>query len=153
MKRKKVDVGIEIILSITMLGKILATIFLSRTPGIAALHWAGFIILLLSAVFGWLPIFTLKKHGRTEEGKSYIHTTQLVDRGIYGIVRHPQYLAGILICIGLALIAQSLLSILLGGISVGIFSTVSARKIRATVKNWGPLMKNMQNGSRGLIFS
>ena len=30
-------------------------------------------------------------------------------------------LAGILICIGLALIAQSLLSILLGGISAGIF--------------------------------
>jgi protein-S-isoprenylcysteine O-methyltransferase Ste14 len=121
MKRKKFDVALEVTLAITMLGQILATIFLSSSPGIAALHLAGFIILLISAVFGWLPIFTLKKHGKTEEGKSYIHTTELVDRGIYGVVRHPQYLAGILVCIGLALIAQSLLSIVLGVVSAGIF--------------------------------
>ena len=40
------------------------------------------------------------------EGKGYIHTTILVDRGVYAIVRHPQYLAGMLMGIALTLIAQ-----------------------------------------------
>jgi protein-S-isoprenylcysteine O-methyltransferase Ste14 len=38
--------------------------------------------------------------------KGYIHTTVLVDSGIYGIVRHPLYLAGILISISLPMISQ-----------------------------------------------
>jgi len=40
------------------------------------------------------------------KGKSYIHTTVLVDSGIYAVVRHPQYLAGILMNLALMLIAQ-----------------------------------------------
>jgi len=30
------------------------------------------------------------------KGKSFVHTSRLVDTGIYAIVRHPQYLGGIL---------------------------------------------------------
>jgi len=40
------------------------------------------------------------------KGRGYIHTTVLVDSGIYGIVRHPQYLAGVLMSIALPMIAQ-----------------------------------------------
>jgi protein-S-isoprenylcysteine O-methyltransferase Ste14 len=43
-----------------------------------------------------------------------MHTTVLVDRGIYGIVRHPQYLAGILISIALPLITLHWAVIVLG---------------------------------------
>lgn len=43
-------------------------------------------------IFGMLPVFEFRKKGRVQKGKSYIHTTKLVDTGIYAIVRHPQYI-------------------------------------------------------------
>ena len=44
-----------------------------------------------------------------------MHTTQLVTRGPYALVRHPQYLAGILLSVGLALITQVWIS---GGLAI-----------------------------------
>lgn len=42
------------------------------------------------------PIILFPRKGGVEKGRSFIHTTRLVDTGFYGIVRHPQYLGGIL---------------------------------------------------------
>ncbi|PVX26153.1 MAG: hypothetical protein CW691_02355, partial [Candidatus Bathyarchaeum sp.] len=36
-------------------------------------------------VFGWLPIIEFRKKGKVKNGKSYIHTTQIVETGIYSI--------------------------------------------------------------------
>jgi protein-S-isoprenylcysteine O-methyltransferase Ste14 len=74
----------------------------------------GWIILWISAIFGVLPIFTLKKWGGVPKGKGYVNTTVLVDRGIYAIVRHPQYLAWILIGLALPLISQHWLVAVMG---------------------------------------
>jgi protein-S-isoprenylcysteine O-methyltransferase Ste14 len=62
--------------------------------------------MVLSAIFGWVPILTLKRKGKVPKGKSYTQTTALVDSGIYSIVRHPQYFAGVLMSIALALLSQ-----------------------------------------------
>jgi protein-S-isoprenylcysteine O-methyltransferase Ste14 len=35
------------------------------------------------------------RRGGVSKGKSFVHTTKLVDIGIYAIVRHPQYTGGI----------------------------------------------------------
>lgn len=80
----------------------------------------GWLIIFISGIFGWLPIFTLRAHGKVE-GRSYVHTTALVDSGVFGIVRHPQYLAGLLINIGAPLITWHWLVILLGAASVGMY--------------------------------
>ena len=42
------------------------------------------------------PIILFSRRGSVPKGKSFVHTTQLVDTGIYAVVRHPQYLGGIL---------------------------------------------------------
>ena len=68
---------------------------------------------MLSAAFGWLPIFTLRRLGGVK-GKGYIKTTILVDKGIYAIVRHPQYLAGVLMSAALPMISQNWLVAVLG---------------------------------------
>ena len=60
----------------------------------------------ISAFFGWLPIYAFKRKGAVPEGKSYMRTTVLVDSGIYSIVRHPQFLAGVLISLALVLMSQ-----------------------------------------------
>jgi len=65
-------------------------------------------------VFGWLPIIEFRKKGRVKSGKSYIHTTQLVDTGIYSIVRHPQYVTFIVWAIAGMLLFQHWIIVLLG---------------------------------------
>jgi len=65
-------------------------------------------------VFGMLPTFEFRKKGEVEKGKSYIHTTKLVDTGIYSIVRHPQYMTFIMWAIAGMLLFQHWIVILLG---------------------------------------
>jgi len=89
--------------------------FVIRRPGNEALQWIGWILWWTSAVFGWLPIFTLRQKGGVPRGKSFVHTTTLVETGIYAIVRHPQMgTAWLLMCVGLMLITQHWISIALG---------------------------------------
>jgi len=65
-------------------------------------------------IFGMLPIFEFRKKGRVQKSKSYIHTTKLVDTGLYSIVRHPQYVTFILFAIAGMLLFQHWIVILLG---------------------------------------
>lgn len=102
------------LLLLTSVGQILLTIYLYTLPVADWVRNLGWVCLWLSAIFGWLPIITFKRFGGVKEKKSYIHTTLMVDRGIYSIVRHPQYLAGILISLGLFLIAPHWGNALLG---------------------------------------
>ena len=65
-------------------------------------------------IFGMLPTFEFRKKGCVTKGKSYIHTTKLVDTGIYSIVRHPQYITFIMFAIAGMLLFQHWIIILLG---------------------------------------
>lgn len=95
-----------VVLTIAAVGQIILSFLLYNGNGNVIIRNAGWVILWISAIFGWLPIFTFQKWGGVPKGKGYTHTTVLVDRGVYGIVRHPQYLAGILMGVGLSLIVQ-----------------------------------------------
>jgi protein-S-isoprenylcysteine O-methyltransferase Ste14 len=86
--------------------QIILSFFLHNQAGLPVLRHVGWLTLTVSAVFGWLPIFALRKAGGVSKGKSYIQTTVLVDSGVYAVVRHPQYLAGILLSLALILITQ-----------------------------------------------
>ncbi len=65
-------------------------------------------------IFGMLPTFEFRKKGEVKKGKSYIHTTKLVNTGIYSIVRHPQYVTFILFALSGMLLFQHWIVILLG---------------------------------------
>ena len=75
---------------------------------------------IIGIIFAWLPIYIFRRRGGVPEGKGYVHTTVLVDTGLYSIVRHPQYTAGILLSISLILISQSLLILVIGGVVVAL---------------------------------
>jgi protein-S-isoprenylcysteine O-methyltransferase Ste14 len=79
-----------------------------------ALVYAGYAVWLVSAFLGWWPILYLKNRGGVSKGKSYVHTTALVTSGIYSIIRHPQYTAGILFSLALVLVSQHLIIAALG---------------------------------------
>jgi protein-S-isoprenylcysteine O-methyltransferase Ste14 len=52
--------------------------------------WSGGMILVFA------PIVIFPRHGGVPAKNSFVRTTVLVDTGIYAVVRHPQYLGGIL---------------------------------------------------------
>jgi len=56
----------------------------------------GWVVWAVGMVLVMAPIIMFPRHGSVPKGKSFIHTTRLVDTGIYAVVRHPQYLGGIL---------------------------------------------------------
>ncbi len=83
----------------------LAQCFLER-DGNSFIRASGVASLLLSGVFIFPPFLLLARRGGCPSGKPYYHTTEVVDRGIYSIVRHPQYVGYILLTLGFAALAQ-----------------------------------------------
>ena len=56
----------------------------------------GWVVWVVGIVLVMVPIVVFPRRGGIPKGKSFVHTTRLVDSGIYAVVRHPQYLGGIL---------------------------------------------------------
>ena len=88
--------------------------------GIDVVMWIGMGIWVLSAIFGWLPILALKRKGGVSKGDSYVKTTVLVDTGLYSIVRHPQYTAGLLWSFALILISQTWIVAAIGAVVIAL---------------------------------
>jgi protein-S-isoprenylcysteine O-methyltransferase Ste14 len=84
----------------------------------AYLRGAGIVLLVLSGVLIFVPFYFLSKHGRSESGKSYMHTRAVVDQGPYAVTRHPQYLGYMLLACGFALLSQHMLTILLAATGI-----------------------------------
>jgi protein-S-isoprenylcysteine O-methyltransferase Ste14 len=98
--------------------------FLLYNPSsLQALRYAGWLIWVVMCLFAWLPMVTLRSRGGVPKGRSYVHTTVLVDSGIYALVRHPQYLSFLLLSIFLILLAQHWL---IAAIGVGAIAVVYA---------------------------
>ena len=88
---------------------------LSTVSQIEILVYIGVALYVLSGlIFGWLPVIEFRRKGKVKTGRSYIYTTQIVDTGIYSIVRHPQYVTFILWAIAGMLLFQHWIVILLG---------------------------------------
>jgi len=104
----------HILLTATSLGQIICAILGYRQPVDSLLRNIGWVNLWISGILGCLPILTFRKYGGVRKGDSYIYTKKFVDQGIYSIVRHPQYLAGIFLSLGLFLIAPHWISLILG---------------------------------------
>ena len=102
--------------SILFISQIIVGIYLlSDVSQIEILAYVGVGLYVFSGiVFGWLPVIEFRKKGRVRKGKSYIHTTKLVDTGIYSIVRHPQFVTFILWAIAGMLLFQHWIIIILG---------------------------------------
>jgi protein-S-isoprenylcysteine O-methyltransferase Ste14 len=112
------------IAAVLIIFQIILSFFLYNHGGLGILRNFGLVLLLISAVFIWFPIVILRRKGGVPEEKSYFpspwkpHTTVLVDSGIYAVVRHPQYLAGIFFSFSLIIIAQQWLITIIGIVAI-----------------------------------
>ena len=85
------------------------------------LVYAGWILLGFSVVIIWLAGGEFRKRGGAPKGESIVHTTVLVDSGVYAVVRHPQYLGFMLFVFALVLMSQHWLSIISGLLGSALF--------------------------------
>ncbi len=123
--------------SILIVLQIILSFFLHNQAGLPVLRHVGWITLTVSAVFGWLPIFAFRKKGGVPKGRSYIQTTVLVDSGIYAVVRHPQYLAGILLSLALILITQHWLIATIGVVAMVLNYLIALKADQELIEKFG----------------
>jgi len=74
---------------------------------VESITYIGIGIWWIAVILAWLPIFIFKRKGQVPKGKSFVHTTILVETGLYSIIRHPQYTSGLLFSFSLMLISQT----------------------------------------------
>ncbi|MCW7075223.1 MAG: isoprenylcysteine carboxylmethyltransferase family protein [Candidatus Methanospirare jalkutatii] len=89
---------------------IISTIILYNSADLAELLYAGWIILAFGIVF-LLCSSKSRKKGH-EEG------IELVERGMYAFVRHPEFLGHILIIFALVIISQHWINFIVGAILI-----------------------------------
>ena len=117
--------------------QVILSLFLYNRLHLSAIRNAGWIILWIAGLFGIVPIFTLRKKGGMVKGRDYTHTTVLVDSGIYGVVRHPQYLSFMLINFGLLLIAQQWLTTAMGVVAIALNYQIMVEADQAGIEKFG----------------
>ena len=103
----------------------LVEVLLWPVVGFGDVTWlvvVGIALLATGTVFVVVPIFQLRRQGDVADGESFVNTAALVDSGLYGVVRHPQYV-GLLMCIiAVMFIAQSWIVVLVGAVSIAILA-------------------------------
>ena len=109
-------------------GAVLVTQFILERGGNPYVRAAGIASLLLSPIFIFPPFLLLMRHGRSPRGKPYYCTTAVVDRGVYSIVRHPQYVGYVLLTLGFAALSQHPLTSILAVCSAGAFYVQSLQE-------------------------
>lgn len=78
---------------------------------ISAVTYLGWIVLFVGFGFFILPVWNLRKKA---PGDHILTTTDVVESGLYSVVRHPMYLGWLLIISGLVLMSLHVVTILLG---------------------------------------
>ncbi|MEE4194111.1 MAG: isoprenylcysteine carboxylmethyltransferase family protein [Anaerolineae bacterium] len=149
--QRKTDWGNGIGLTLAFIGQLVCAIVFYDPAASSTRINIGWGVMWISAIFGWLPILTFRRKGEVQ-GRSYIHTTVLVDSGIYAIVRHPQYLAGILLNIALFLITMHWTVLVLGGIGAVITYLGTFAEEKETLEKFGEAYREYQKKVPRLNF-
>ena len=94
---------------------VLLNVIVPDPDPVKPLFYLGWIVWAFGMALVMAPIIVFPRRGGVARGKAFVHTTRLVDTGIYAVVRHPQYLGGILaIFFATPLLYQHWLFIVLG---------------------------------------
>jgi protein-S-isoprenylcysteine O-methyltransferase Ste14 len=120
---------------------IIANQFLPRghQPGF---RFAGVVILLIAPLFIFSPFFLLSKHGNNEVKGIYMQPGKVVDKGLFAILRHPQYLGYMMLAGGFALLSQNLVVVCLAVISIICFFLQALQEEKYCLDQFGNSYQN-----------
>lgn len=117
-KESKYDDSLYYIASLLLVTSIILMLRFVKQPGNSiTLHYAGWITWAAGMVCLFWPGFILSKQ-RVQSGESESDSPVLIDTGIYGVVRHPQYLGWLLMYVVTMLFGQHWANLALGGVGI-----------------------------------
>ena len=99
--------------------------------------YAGWALLIFSIVLILLAGYEFGMKGGAPEGESLVHTTVLVDSGVYAVVRHPQYLGFMLFVFALVSMSQHWLSVFSGVLGSALFYKDVLREEQMSIVKFG----------------
>jgi len=124
------------IASVLLVVLLFLTIFLPEREN-PYLRVAGVFTLALATIFVLLPFYYLSRFGQPAKGETYLQTRQVVNRGPYAIVRHPQYLGYSLLGCGFALLRQHWVIILLAVLGTVFFYLQAVEEEKICLARFG----------------
>ena len=131
------DIILYLFLGILFAGQVVFCFISYNGAGWDFVLYIGWAVFAFSMVLGWLSRIAFEAKGRAPEGESFIHTSVVVDSGIYAIVRHPMYLSGVLFIVSLVLTSQHWLSLIFS-IPVTVYFYISIwSEERSSVEKFG----------------
>jgi protein-S-isoprenylcysteine O-methyltransferase Ste14 len=122
--------------SVVTVSLIVFTQFIPRGDN-PVLRGAGVFVLLLAGVFIFCPFYLLAKYGGAKDGQAYMEANSVVDRGLYAITRHPQYLGYIFLACGFTLLSQHWIAVLLAVAGATFFCLQAVREERTCLAQFG----------------
>jgi len=106
------------------------------------LKFSGLSLFVLSIIFWIAPIFSLKKYGYADKGEKYFETHSVVNNGIYSLIRHPQYLAYMLLVLGFAFIYQSWITYIIAVSAIVLFYIHTIEEEKEMLENYSQNYKD-----------
>jgi isoprenylcysteine carboxyl methyltransferase (ICMT) family protein YpbQ len=103
----------------------------------AVVRTLGVAFLLLSPLLFVPPFVLLKKYGSADENGTFFDTNVTVDRGLYAVVRHPQYLGYMTLILGFVLLSQHWVTTAIGIAAIVFFCLHTVQEDRFCRKQLG----------------
>jgi protein-S-isoprenylcysteine O-methyltransferase Ste14 len=127
--------------SVTVVFLIIAVQFLPRGDR-QILRIIGIVMLLTAAIFIFAPFYLLPKYGKTQVGKMYMQTGEVVQQSLYAVLCHPQYFGYMLLASGFTLLSQHWITVLLAILSVFFFYVQAVQEERYCLTQFGERYAN-----------
>jgi protein-S-isoprenylcysteine O-methyltransferase Ste14 len=122
---------------IAFIAQIVVCVLCYNALGLAWLLYLGWAILGAAVILSWRARVALQTEGGSREGESWLHTRTVVATGIYAVVRHPMYLAFLLVSLSLVFLSQHWSNALLGALVIGLLYNDMCREETSNLERFG----------------
>jgi len=136
------DIILYLFLGILFIGQVVFCFISYNGAGLDFVLYIGWAVFAFSMVLGWLSRIAFETKGSAPKGESFIHTSVVVESGIYAVVRHPMYLSFILLIISLVMISQHWLSLIFSIPTIAYFYISMRQEERSSINKFGGDYRN-----------
>jgi protein-S-isoprenylcysteine O-methyltransferase Ste14 len=131
------DIVLMSVETLLFIAQIVVCILFYNYLGLNLLMYCGWAILLIAFLLGWQARVAFEEKGKQDAGDNWLHTRTVVATGVYGVVRHPMYLAFALMSLTLVCLSQHWLNAVLGAAMVGLIYNDMCREERGNIEKFG----------------